>query len=170
MRQKKKIIREHHIEVETKKGTYERATETVSHIPNEPSYVKLYIQDIMLFCGLKSRSADIVFMLLRRLDFDGIITLTRRWKENASRELGIKPQTFDNYLQEIKKKNIIKPIGRSEFMMNPNLFAKGSWSDIRRMREKYLNVAITYTNGKRIIKSSFDDTPLIHENDLDIFE
>ena len=52
----------------------------------------------------------------------------------------------------------MKRIGRGSFLLNPSLFAKGSWNDIRRLREKYIELKIIYnSNGKKDISVTIND-------------
>ena len=42
--------------------------------------------------------------------------------------------------------------------MNPHLFAKGKWIDIRRLQDKYLKMTVTYTpEGDRHIETHVED-------------
>jgi len=154
-----KVIREYRKTIINNDGEIlsESKEEVIRH-PVEPPYVKLYIDDILYLSGLKGHLSGLVYELVKRMDYKGIVTLTTRWKQETATILNIKVQTLNNYIQDIKKKMIMKPIGRSEFMMNPHIFAKGSWTDIRKMRNEYLKLTIIYKNGKRIISSSFENT------------
>lgn len=154
------VIREYKTTITDNEGLILTSSkeEIIKH-PVEPPYIKLYIDDIVYLSGLKGHLSGLVYELAQRMDYKGIVALTTRWKKETAETLNIKVQTLNNYIQDIKKKGIMRPIGRSEFMMNPNLFAKGSWTNIRELRNKYLNLTITYKDGKREMVSSFSDHP-----------
>lgn len=81
-----------------------------------------------------------------------MITLTSRSKKEIAERVGIKTQTFDNYLRKLVDAEIFKRIGRGEYQVNPTLFARGDWTDISRQRDEWM-LTITYkVNGTRKIE------------------
>lgn len=86
------------------------------------------------------------------MDYENMITLTSRSKKEIAERVGIKMQTFDNYLRKLVDAEIFKRIGRGEYKVNPNLFARGDWTDISRQRDEWM-LTITYkANGTRQIE------------------
>ena len=153
----KRIIQENtttHVDRETGEET-SRTTESVAYLPTEPPYVKLYLDDLAKLYGLPKAGSDLLHALLRKMDYEGIITLVASSKRRIADELGIKPQTIDNNIQALLKSDILRRAGRGEFMFNPNLFAKGDWKSIYKQRNKYIQLTMTYTNsGERKVSAS----------------
>lgn len=132
-----------------------KTTENVSYMPTEPPYVKVYLDDIAKLYGLPKASSSLLHCLLRKMDYDGIITLVAASKKRIAEELGVKQQTVANNIQALLKADILKRSGRGEFMFNPNLFAKGEWKNIYKQRNKYVEMSIVYSpDGERIITGS----------------
>lgn len=137
---------------ETGEVTHE-TSENVSYLPTEPPYVKLYLDDIAKLYGLPKASSDLLHCLLRKMDYDGIITLVSSSKKRIAEDIGVKPQTIDNNIQSLLKADILRRAGRGEFMFNPNIVAKGDWKSIHKQRNKFLELTMTYTpEGERIVK------------------
>ena len=85
------------------------------------------------------------------MDYENIVTLTSRSKKEIAERVGIKIQTFDNYLRKLVDAEVFKRIGRGEYKVNPNLFARGDWGNISRQRDEWM-LTITYApNGTRKI-------------------
>ena len=162
----KKVIKEtQNVDFET--GEI-RSSEKVLLLPKEPAYVKLYIDDIAKLYSLPKGSSDLMLMLVRKMGYDGLISITAGYKEVMSRELGMKTQSINNSIQKLIKEGILKRVARGEYMMDPSLFAKGEWSDIRRLRDKYLEVNVTYTSsGKRKISSHIKENPKARQLDIE---
>ena len=131
----------------------------IIQFPNEPPFIKLYIEDLTAVLKLPNGTKDLLYVLLMKMDYENIITLTSRSKKEIAERVGIKIQTLDNYLRKLVDSGIFKRIGRGEYKVNPNLFARGQWTEISRQREEWM-LAITYTadgerkiEGKRIKKT-----------------
>lgn len=155
MPNKKRIISQRTIEeVNHETGEIVRATtENVAYMPAEPPYVKLYLDDVARLYGLPKAGSDLLHSLLRKMDYDGIITLVSSSKKRIADDIGVKTQTIDNNIQALLKADILRRAGRGEFMFNPNLFAKGDWKNIYKQKGKYVELTVTYSNdGSRKIK------------------
>jgi hypothetical protein len=132
--------------------SHSRTVENISYMPTEPPYVKVYLDDIAKLYGLPKAGSSLLHCLLRKMDYDGIITLVSASKKRIADELNIKPQTVDNNIQALLKSDILKRSGRGEFMFNPMLFAKGEWKNIYKQRNKYVELTLTYSaTGERTI-------------------
>jgi hypothetical protein len=131
--------------------------ETIIQFPAEPEYIKLYLDDINRIYELPNNS--ILYEIMKRMDYDGLINLSKYAKDMICEKLDLKPQTFANYLQILKKKDIIKAVGTGTFMPNPNLFGKGSWKDIYNRRKTYESIKfqITYkADGSKTVQTEFE--------------
>ena len=120
--------------------------------PKEPSYVKLYIEDIGSLMGLTTVRTDLLYSLIKIMSYDGNIRITKTTKDRICEQLGIKDGTIRKALCHYCEKGIFKRLGTGEYEANPNYFAKGDWVDIRK-RQNDFELKIKYTkNGKREIK------------------
>jgi len=134
----------------------------VVNIPVEPPYVKLYIDHICLLNNLpKGMTTAVLMELIKRVPYNGELNLTAYTKRKIAKSLGIKNiKSMDNIISNLIKKNIMDRIGTGTFLMNPNLFAKGCWSDIRKLRNQYLNLTISYQDNGYTMNSYFKPKPI----------
>lgn len=120
----------------------------------EPSYIKLYLQDISYLYGLPATAGDLMHELLQYVTYGTHqIILNASVKERICKVTGIAKQTLNNRLQDLVNKGIIARDGRSVFVLNPYLFGKGDWKSVRELRSKNIHLKIVYdkeTNTRRI--------------------
>lgn len=120
----------------------------------EPSYVKLYLQDISYLYGLPATAGDLMHELLQYVTYGTQqIILNASVKEKICEVTGIAKQTLNNRLQDLVNKGIIARDGRGVFVLNPYLFGKGDWKSVRELRSKNIHLKIVYdkeTNTRRI--------------------
>ena len=134
--------------------TISQETNKVVRIDSEPPFVKLYMEDIACLNGLPKSSSMLLFSLVRRMDWDGDITLVANIKKQIAKEVGITEKTIRNYLLKFAEQNIIKRVAQGQYRFNPKIFAKGDWSAIRTRRAEFMQLHITYTqDGKRVINN-----------------
>ena len=122
-------------------------------IPQEPSYVKFYLEDIGHIHGLTKSESDVLFSLSRLIGWDGIVSVSKtRFEKSIQPLIGIKHQTFKNIISKLVEKGIFTRVGRGELEANPYLFAKGEWSEVYKRRCE-IKLNITYDeNGRRIFR------------------
>ena len=121
-------------------------------IPNEPSYIKVYIEDIGNIHGLSKSESDVLFSLAKFIGWDGIVSVSKtRFEKSIQPEIDIKYQTFKNIIRKLVDKGIFTRSGRGELEANPYIFAKGEWQDIYQ-RRLGINLEIKYSEkeGRRI--------------------
>jgi hypothetical protein len=157
-----KIIRESTDTIINEHGEFkeQRKSETIQ-LPTEPPYIKLYIENIVLLKHLPRVSSNVLLELIRFVDYDGEINLNPNVRKKINLNLGFKnKKSLSNSITKLVKKDIIFRIGTGSYILNPNLFAKGYWSDIRRMRDKYLTLKIEFSpiTGQSTLTSEFNKT------------
>ena len=131
----------------------ETSNRVIQH-PAEPPYVKMYINDLCLLQEIPESLKDVLFYTLRKLDYDGYIHLSARYRKQICGYLNISEKTLRNRISGLSKKKIITNISRSEYQVNPYLFAKGSWKSIVEQRKDF-QVLITYkSNGERTVQTT----------------
>ncbi|MCZ5120673.1 hypothetical protein O6A27_28255 [Escherichia coli] len=119
--------------------------------PQEPAYVKIYIDNLCAVTKAPDSLKDVLFLILRKLDYDGYIALSTRYRKEICKLLGIKDGTLRNRLYSLSKMGIIASCGGNEYQANPNLFARGEWKKIIEQRREF-EMRIKYSpNGETII-------------------
>ena len=132
--------------------TTEEITNVVK-IPKEPPYVKMYIDDLAKILELTSGCRSLLYFLIKKMDYEGIITLTKSSRDRLAEQVGVKETAIRNQITQLCQKGILKRIGTGEFEANPNLFARGDWSDIHKRRKSF-RLTIKYDNEVRILNGS----------------
>lgn len=153
MDKRKKIthIKEIHL---ANNETGEISSSQVEHtysLPQEPSYIKFYLEDIGHIHGLTKSESDVLFSLSRLIGWDGIVSVSKnRFEKSIKPQIDIKYQTFKNTISKLVTKGIFTRAGRGELEANPYLFAKGEWSEIYKRRRE-LTLHISYDDkGRRM--------------------
>lgn len=141
-----KIIRE--IESSTIDFATGEITEKITHrvktLSQEPPFVKVYLDDIVSLYNLPARSSNMIHVLLTKMDYEGIISLNAASKRRMAAQLGTSLSVIDNQLSSLSKTKVLQRLDRGEYMFNPNLFAKGFWADIKKLRDKFIELKISY--------------------------
>lgn len=116
-----------------------RANKTLSW-GAEPSYIKLYLQDVLYLSDMPKHHEKILFELLKRACYAGEkegmeICLNASLKKRIAKDLGIQNiRSINNALSDLVKGNILFRVDTGLYTLNPYLFGKGDWQDIARLR------------------------------------
>lgn len=102
----------------------------------EPEFVKLYISDLALMNGLSERS-DLIFVLLKRMNYQNEVVLNSYVRGQICEELSIKPNTLSHAFRKLIEKQLLTKLGANTYLMNPHLFGRGKWEDIKSLRVTY---------------------------------
>lgn len=147
---KKKIIHSHEIyNFETK----EKITEVNQFkVPSEPSFVKMYLTDLAVLHGISKKGHAVLAHALKLLDYDGEIVLPAAKREKIAKSIESTDRTVKNQLTILVNKEILKRKSQMIYFPNPNIFAKGEWKNINKLRDEF-QLTINYKNGKRTLKA-----------------
>lgn len=159
MRGNKRVIQETKSTVVDINGEIQETSITnVLQFPQEPPYVKLYLDDICKMNDVPETSRKLLTLLLKRLQYDGFITLSTRARKEMAVQLGWTDPTYRNQLSKLCKSGLITPGGQNEYMANPNYFGRGEWRQIVAQRKAF-ELTITYNaNGKVVSTRGVADT------------
>jgi len=133
------------VEKDYKTGAIQKSSKTTKYTSNEPNFVKLYLEDISYLSNLHLSSADLLYYLLDYVKYnENMIYLNSYIKKNICKEMGISGSTLNNRLSLLNKKNVIIRKGQGSYLLNPFLFGKGDWKNIKEMRDANIELKITY--------------------------
>lgn len=156
-----------------RKTVYERETTEIDHEtgqilrvvndkiikqPSEPPYIKMYIHDLSEILNIPKSEEELLRLVLRKLDFDGYITLSKRYRLSVCEHLGIGDQALRNKLTKLTKSGVLINSGYSEYMANPSYFARGSWADICKVKTDF-EMRVKYTEKGREVTTHFIEEP-----------
>ncbi len=137
-------------EIKTEENT------NVIKLPREPAYVKMYIDDIAKLLELTNGCRSLLYCLIKKMDYEGVITLTKSSRDRLAEQVGVKETAIRNQITQLCQKGILRRIGTGEYEANPNLFARGDWSDIYKRRKSF-KLTINYENETRSLEGSMSD-------------
>jgi len=128
------------IDGKTGEVMFDEHSQTTVIINEEPDYVKLYVNTILTFKSLPVALNPILLELLRLMSYaeEGqIITYNDYWRKQIADKTQKKPNTIDKALGDLTNSGIFKRIARGTYQVNPNIFGKGSWDNIKELRAKF---------------------------------
>jgi hypothetical protein len=126
----------------------------------EPSYIKLYIEDIAYFYKLDI-SSDLMYALLKYVNYTQEIVINKAIKERIAKELNKSLSFVNNNLTKLVNNEVLIRVGTGLYCLNTFLFGKGSWKDIMKHRKSLkLNVFYSAARGRQIQKEEDDSREL----------
>jgi len=112
----------------------EQTTERTVKVEQEPSFIKLYLQDICKLNDIPKTGSKLLNELLKYTSYDNSILLPSAIKKDIAKRLNTSVGVLDNALSKLTKKGILKRKGTGVYVLNPFFFGKGKWTDIKKIR------------------------------------
>lgn len=158
MNNKKVIFETQETDFDASTGEINRISSTkVIKLPSEPPYVKMYIHDLSQMLNIPKAEEELLRMLLMKLDYEGYMSISKRFRERLCEKLGIKDQVLRNKLTKLVKAGAIINTSYGEYMANPEYFARGQWQDICE-NKKVFEMKIRYSEkGREIITEAVEE-------------
>jgi len=128
---------------EIKSATIDKVTgEVVEHSQTivrkkteaEPGFIKLYTKDLCRLKEVPKTANSVLNALLEECNYDNEIVLNKYTKEKICKNHDIKMKSLQNAITQLYTKQIIGRIGTGVYVLNPSLFGKGNWADIKELR------------------------------------
>lgn len=110
----------------------EKITKVV--LQTEPDFVKLYLKDIARLKDLPPAADNVLWEILNNLQYGNIFPAYGPVKKFMCRNLNMKMNTINKCIDNLYKKGILIRVERGMYLVDPNLFAKGKWEDIKNLR------------------------------------
>ena len=119
----------------------------------EPPYVKLYFDDLIMLHDLPKSCGDVLLALIKcSMGYDNTMIINMYVKRKIKDELGYKSvQSISNAITKFVQADLIRRLGTGAYMLNPNIFGRGSWADVKKVRAEWLNINISYSSNRRVI-------------------
>ncbi len=112
----------------------ESKRQEISQFEKEPPYVKIYLEDIGKLNGLNNSEQKILNELVHNMGYGNIIPSYKPVKEMMAKKINMPYNTLDKGIKELNKKGILIRKARGLYVMDPNIFGRGTWSDIKKIR------------------------------------
>ncbi|MGZ8317548.1 MAG: hypothetical protein ACXWVD_00465 [Telluria sp.] len=123
----------------------------------EPAFIKLYIEDLGRLFQLQAGHQEILTFVAASVDYEGVVSLAIGRKARIAATLNCSIKSIDNAICEFVKRGILARIGRGEYELDPNLFAKGEWRNIRERRKTFKATLRYSAEGGRSISAEASD-------------
>jgi hypothetical protein len=133
------------------------ATTDINTVPTEPNYLKLYIDDLGLLNKLSGGETRALIHIAAIANYDGEIVLPLGIKKRIAEKAGVKVQAISDTIVKLINKGILKRVDLTIYILNPNLFARGKWREIRERRKAFQSITTYTPDGKRIIETKMID-------------
>lgn len=123
-------------------------------IPNEPDYVKLYVRDIGRMLDLPGRAQDFLNIIVSAMGYNNLFIAHLEVKKQIGRDFNMSIHSVNKYIDVLYKSGILIRKSKMVYLIDPNLFARGKWENIEKLR---LLIEYDKKTGKRTIKSNIRD-------------
>lgn len=100
----------------------------------EGDFIKLYLEDICALHQMQGSQHDILYSLIKTMNYKNLILVNKGLKEIIAREVGKSLNTVNNVISSYVKKGILIRQDRGVYVANPYLFGKGKFTDIKKLR------------------------------------
>jgi len=145
--QKKILQQVYGVDYET--GEVKKET-TILRIPQEPAFVKLYLDDILYYHDMPRGLNPILQILLKNMNWENRLILNGSLKKRMAESINLSVASIDKAITQLVKGNILIREDKGIYLFNPYLFGKGNWENIQEIRFN-----ITYNLRGRTFSSSF---------------
>lgn len=116
-------------------GVISSQTQTnVSAFEKEPPYVKVYLEDIGRLNGLDPSEQKLINELVFNMGYNNVVPSYKPVKEMIAEKIGVSLSTVNRCIQSLYQKGVLIRKARGFYIMDPNLFGRGTWKDIKKIR------------------------------------
>lgn len=107
-----------------------------SYVEREPDYVKLYLQDIARLKDLSPSASSLMTLIIKSMGYNNLFFAFKPLKDMFCEELKMPINTLNKQIERLKVSGILLPLPnkRGCYLVDPNLFARGSWNNIKQLR------------------------------------
>jgi hypothetical protein len=106
----------------------------------EPSFIKLYLQDVLYLSDMPATHSSVLHELLKRSSYAGEkegmqVIVNASLKRRIQETLGFKNvSSINNAITDLVKGKLLYRVDVGMYNFNPYFFGKGDWQDIARLR------------------------------------
>lgn len=107
-----------------------------SKFKNEPSYVRLYTEGILMLTQITKNEMKTLCQILKYANYENFVELTTAKRKKIVKELNTTTSNFNKNLSCIAKSTLLIKVDTGEYMLNPLVFGRGEWANISKQREE----------------------------------
>jgi len=95
--------------------------------PKDRKFAKIYLDSIERVADLTNPEKTLLLHLLKEAQWNSnYVKVTAELTGNIAKEMGCSTKNLSNTISSMVKKNVIKRLGRGEYMINPDLVFVGT--------------------------------------------
>ena len=121
------------------------STSSVMVLGKEPNYVKVYLDTVLTFKDVSKSLNPILFEFLKYMSYANIkdntggqiIFVNKIMKEVVANSTNVTIKRVEQAITQFVKAGIFKRVGMGTYQVNPNIFGKGDWKDIKKIRATF---------------------------------
>lgn len=115
---------------------------SVTAVNNEDDYIKVYryLNTVFAFKGIERKLIPTLMEICNYMSFADRgqeVILIKQVKEKMSKALGIGIPEIDKHITALKKADVLRPLARGVYAINPFIIGRGKWSDIKELRAQF---------------------------------
>ena len=126
----------------------------IARMPDEPAYVKFYIEDLSFLNRLTAGETRILLYVSACANYKGEVMMPLGIKKRIATSADLSVQAVSNAITKFCSKSILKRLDVGLYELNPDYFARGKWREIRERRKTFQSVTTYYPNGTRTIETN----------------
>lgn len=136
MAKKKNVVKEiNTITIDGVTGEIDNIKTVQSYgIEQEPPFVKLYLSDVIRLKDLPPATSTVLHAILQVMNYQSKVMLMGFIKKEMCDNLGMGMNTLNKAIDNLHKSDILIRIATGYYVVDPELFGKGSWKDIKNIR------------------------------------
>lgn len=138
------------VDFESGEIKYKETTRTINW-GKEPEFVKLYLNDVLYLSDLPKGLNSILYAFIKRMHYGNELVLNAALKRAIAKELKLSVSSINNAISKFVKGKLLIRIDTGMYLVNPQLFGKGEWKDIAKIR-----LSATYDLNGRTIMAEID--------------
>ena len=143
------------MDVDTGEIRHIYSEENVGFVEQEPDYIKVYVGTQLCLNNMDPKLAPYIIAFGKHMTFANaenkhIVQTTQLIREDVAREVGVSDDRVKQVIRELVKYGIFIPViketttgdiitqkrVRGAYFVNPWVIAKGSWKDIKQLRQQ----------------------------------
>ncbi len=130
---------------------------SVTAVNNEEDYIKVYryLNTVFAFKGIEKKLIPTLMEICNYMSFADKgqqVILIKSIKEQISEALGIGLPEVNKHITALKKADVLRPMARGVYAVNPFIVGRGKWSDIKELRAQF-----DYNSGLMTTQSIVQD-------------
>lgn len=117
---------------------------------SEPDFVKLYVSDIVRLKELPPAADKVLMEIIGQMGYKNMFPAYAPIKRVMCKVLNMSMNTLNKSITQLHEKGILIRVEKGIYLVDPNLFARGHWDDIKKVR---LIIEYDANTGKKELKS-----------------